>query len=101
MVISYLADSGGQEYVGNDGDCSGCIGCSHIDTDHGWCYMFLTPPDILPCGQHDKYKVERAVMGKLIKRYPWLLELIVASSLPMKGAYNAKEKGGTDPKQDG
>ncbi len=51
-----------------------CKGCKHI-TDNGneFCYMFLKAPEVLPCGQHDKYKLERELTGRLIKKNPSLI----------------------------
>lgn len=64
----------------NASNCSACDGCSHRSTYQvGWCYMFVEPPDVMPCAQHDKYEVERAVMGKMIQRCPALLYPMVAN----------------------
>jgi hypothetical protein len=58
-----------------------CFDCSHAkDADPGnYCYMFKTAPDILPCGQHDKFKMERQITGQLITKHPEILAMMIAS----------------------
>ena len=51
-----------------------CNGCQHQSIVKGqWCYMFLDRPEKLPCGQHDKHKLERQITGDLIRRNPLIL----------------------------
>ena len=53
----------------NSFNCKNCDGCSHKeDKTNQWCYMFLDKPEIIPCGQHDKYKKQRQINGRLIKK---------------------------------
>ena len=59
-----------------------CNGCKHqIKEKDYWCYMFKNKPSILPCGQHDKYKLERQLTGKLIKRNPIILYAMIQEVL--------------------
>ena len=63
-----------------------CHGCQHdrpSSTDY--CYMFEAEPVRLPCGQHDKYKHIRQETGKLMRKHPMVLQLLVLESL-MKGS---------------
>jgi len=51
-----------------------CNKCKHQENImNQWCYMFIDKPEVLPCGQHDKFAVERAITGHLIKKYPSLM----------------------------
>jgi hypothetical protein len=51
-----------------------CSGCKHQGTPSNtdFCYMFEDKPDILPCGQHDKYKEHRQLTGRMIRRNPFI-----------------------------
>lgn len=57
-----------------------CLGCKHNhDFDDGWyCYMFKTQPDVLPCGQHDKFEMERQIMGEFLIKNPEILAMMIA-----------------------
>ncbi len=55
-----------------------CEGCHHIrnaDDFEGFCYMFDKEPEVLPCGQHDKYKAIRKATGKMLLKNPFLFHL--------------------------
>ncbi len=58
-----------------------CFDCSHSkEPAHGnYCYMFKSAPEILPCGQHDKFKLERQITGQLITKHPEILAMMIAS----------------------
>lgn len=49
-----------------------CKGCKHNIPSEGFCYMFDKAPKQLPCGQHDKFSVERELTGKLLLKHPLL-----------------------------
>lgn len=57
-----------------------CEGCKHREDMEGWCYMFRGAPDVLPCGQHDKYKTARDVTGRLLRKHPILFLGIVEAA---------------------
>ena len=58
----------------NSEHCEKCNGCKHItSSNYQWCYMFKNEPETLPCGQHDKFALERAITGHLIKKNPALI----------------------------
>ena len=65
-------DIGGCCMMATARGCRDCDGCSHVDDPHGagWCYMFESPPDVLPCAQHDKFKVQRNATAMLAKQHP-------------------------------
>lgn len=49
----------------NSSDNEKCTGCKHITNNlMGFCYMFSDKPEVLPCGQHDKYAEQRKANGK-------------------------------------
>lgn len=51
----------------NSMDCKACCGCKHRKCVYKqWCYMFKENPDILPCAQHDMFKLFRKISGDLI-----------------------------------
>jgi hypothetical protein len=56
-------------------------GCRHQGKGEGsdYCYMFRKAPDKLPCGQHDKFAVERKVIGSLVTKRPEILAMIIRS----------------------
>lgn len=58
-----------------------CLGCKHSkEKDEGnYCYMFEKAPDILPCGQHDKFAEARKMTGQLITEHPEILAMMIAS----------------------
>jgi len=69
--------------------CSACNGCKHQnESSDGWCYMFNNRPEDLPCGQHDKYEAQRAVISKLASKYP----LYLTALLGMREEHDTKER---------
>jgi len=63
----------------NSYHCEACEGCKHITnrTDE-FCYMFKKAPEVLPCGQHDKYELQRRITGELIRKNPaYLIGMIM------------------------
>ena len=58
----------------NSTKCKQCNGCKHQIKYKGWCYMFKNKPDIIPCGQHDKYDLNRKVISKILKEHPEYLQ---------------------------
>jgi len=58
-----------------------CLDCSHSKyPDEGnYCYMFKSAPKVLPCGQHDKFKIERQMTGQLITKHPEILAMMITS----------------------
>lgn len=58
----------------------GCEGCtqSKIESD-GHCYMFVEPPEQLPCAQHDMFYEQRKQLGSLVRKNPQVLAMIIAS----------------------
>lgn len=58
----------------NSSECKKCEGCKHITNNViGFCYMFVKPPEVLPCGQHDKYLLQRQATGRAIAKNPMLI----------------------------
>ena len=53
-------------------NCKECEGCKHrkANEEELFCYMFKDKPNVVPCGQHDKYAIEREITGMLFKKYP-------------------------------
>jgi hypothetical protein len=40
--------------------------------------MFKKAPEVLPCGQHDKYELQRRITGELIRKNPaYLIGMIM------------------------
>jgi len=59
-----------------------CEECSHITNKKDeFCYMFRDRPEALTCGQHDKYKAQRAANGKRLLDNPALFVALVNESL--------------------
>lgn len=58
-----------------------CFDCSHSKNPdlENYCYMFETAPNILPCGQHDKFKMERQKTGQLVAGHPEILAMMMLS----------------------
>ena len=58
-----------------------CFDCSHSKNPdpENYCYMFKSAPEILPCGQHDKFKLERQITGQLITKHPEILAMMMSS----------------------
>jgi hypothetical protein len=55
-----------------------CNNCQHqIETD-GWCNMFKERPAILPCGQHDMFELERMITGRMIRKNPFIIDMLIA-----------------------
>lgn len=54
-------------------DCKNCDGCQFQNMgESGWCYLFESSPEQLPCSQHDKFEVERKAAKEMFKRNPAL-----------------------------
>lgn len=69
--------------------CDACEGCQHRNVrgpdaetaaQPQWCYMFEKAPSQLPCGQHNRYAVERKITGALLKKYPVLFGAFVINN---------------------
>lgn len=61
-----------------------CNGCKHkglATTETCFCYMFDNKPEIIPCGQHDKYEVERRLTGAMMRKHPFMTQLLVLEAL--------------------
>ena len=58
----------------------GCDGCRHINNDgKDYCYMFREQPNVIPCAQHDKFKNDRKLTGRLVTEHPEILAMMIAS----------------------
>ena len=69
-----------------------CSGCSWIDDGgENWCQMFEEKPSELPCGQHDKFKLEREITGRMIRKNPIILIGMVQEAMA-KNKTAKKEK---------
>lgn len=74
IFINVNCQSRGRVKLKTAASCEACNGCQHQNhSDGGWCYMFENPPETLPCGQHDKFELERQITGRLIQRCPIIL----------------------------
>ena len=64
-------------------NCKECEGCKHrfAKEEDLFCYMFKDKPNIVPCGQHNKYEIERNVMGMLFKKYPTQMKFALSVML--------------------
>ena len=67
--------------------CDACDGCRHrnvrgpdAESVEQWCYMFENAPPQLPCGQHDRYAVERKITGALLTKYPALFGAFIINN---------------------
>jgi hypothetical protein len=59
-----------------------CEGCRHIKSDNDdFCYMFRHKPEVLPCGQHDKFAEIRKKGGELLRKNPILFMDFIKSNL--------------------
>jgi len=58
--------------------CSACDGCQWQDRGENgnYCYMFETPPIMLPCTQHDKFKDARDMIASIVRDRPEILALM-------------------------
>ncbi len=64
-----------------DGNCEGCQHIRNADDFIGFCYMFDTEPETLPCGQHDKYKEVRQATAALLVKSPFMVHLLMLETL--------------------
>ena len=64
-------------------ECKECEGCKNRKTNDVelFCYIFKDKPETVPCGQHDKYEVERKITGMLLKKYPTQMKFALSVML--------------------